>query len=256
MVLGSASAAPKTTIIKAPVILKINQYYILYTSPGVPYIDEQNRFMIPLRAISELMGARVDYTAAEKKASIAWEGKTVEVTINSKTVVYNGKESEIDTVPVIKQGQIFVPIRVILDGLNVKSSWDTKDQLLSITDEKFRKSKIITRMEDGTDRNNTDKGRALETNDIRPLSFVLTLSEPGQNSELTIKAKNISGQDMAEGVEDLRATSFTDNGYQFTDNSHKKTPTVKAGATFEQSYTIRLDDETINYVVAVGKTAG
>ena len=62
----SASAASSNTI-KARVILKINQYYILYTSPDVPYIDKQNRFMIPLRAISELLGANVGYDASTKK---------------------------------------------------------------------------------------------------------------------------------------------------------------------------------------------
>ena len=98
LVLGSASAASSNTI-KARVILKINQYYVLYTSPDVPYIDKQNRFMIPLRAINELLGANIGYDASTKKATVSWDGRTVEVTINSKNVSYNGTLTQIDKYP-------------------------------------------------------------------------------------------------------------------------------------------------------------
>ncbi len=164
LVLGSASAASSNTI-KARVILKINQYYVLYTSPDVPYIDKQNRFMIPLRAISELLGANVGYDASTKKATVSCYGRTVEVTINSKNVSYNGTLTQIDTIPVLKQGQVFIPVRVVLDGLGIKGTW--KDSLLTITDEKFKtSSKIISDLEtSGIDFYNTPKGIAIDTNE-------------------------------------------------------------------------------------------
>ncbi|MDY8094350.1 stalk domain-containing protein [Paenibacillus polymyxa] len=100
--LNMGNVDAKATVIKAPVILKINQYYILYTSPDAPYIDGQQRFMIPLRAVSELLGATVNYDAPKKTATISWDHKNIEVTINSNNVTYNGKNTKIDTVPVFK----------------------------------------------------------------------------------------------------------------------------------------------------------
>lgn len=258
----AASSKTQSTTIEAPVLLKINQYYVLYTAPNVPYIDKQDRFMIPLRAISELMGAKVSYDAKSRIGKIELDGKNVEVTLNSKTVIYNGKKVQLDTVPVLKDNQMFVPMRVILDGLGVKGDWNQKDQLLTVKDDKFRQSKIISYIEDGSDINNTPKGIDINTNDIRPLSYKLTLpgseNKPNQSS-ITIKAKNISGKDMAPGVEDLRPSFFTDTSYQFVNNQKTTTPAVKAGETFERSFNIIVgggNEGIIKYILAVGKTKG
>ncbi|MEB3101470.1 hypothetical protein [Ferviditalea candida] len=37
---------------ETPVLLKVNDFYVLYTTPKAPYIDSNNRLMIPLRSIS------------------------------------------------------------------------------------------------------------------------------------------------------------------------------------------------------------
>jgi hypothetical protein len=87
--------------------------------------------MIPLRAVSELIDATVSYDANSKKATVSWDGKTVEVTINSKNVTYNGTVTQIDTVPVLKEGQVFIPVKVILDGLGLKGIW--KDSQMATT---------------------------------------------------------------------------------------------------------------------------
>ncbi|GEM_PF-1055485 len=259
----AAAAAAQPVTVEAPVLLKINQYYILYTDPAAPYIDKQNRFMIPLRSISELMGAKVSYNASTKVGKIELDGKTAEVTLNSKTVTYNGTETQLDTVPVLKSSQMFVPMRVVLDGLGVKGDWNPADQLLTVKDEKFKtSSKLIGYMEDGTDRYNTPKGIDIDTNEIRPLSYKLTL--PGavnkaDSARITIKAQNISGKDLAAGEEDLRPTFFTAKSYQFTNNQSSKTPAVKAGATFERTFNIIVgggDEGQLTYIVAVGKTKG
>lgn len=256
------AAASSPVTVEAPVLLKINQYYVLYTDPAAPYIDKQNRFMIPLRAISELMGAKVSYDASTKVGKIELDGKNAEVTLNSKTVKYNGTETQLDTIPVLKSNQMFVPMRVVLDGLGVKGDWSQKDQLLTVKDAKFKtSSKLIGYMEDGTDRLNTPKGINMETNEIRPLSYKVTL--PGKENKadaahITIKAQNISGKDMATGDEDLRPTFFTESSYQFTNNP-SNTPAVKSGATFEQTYNIIVgggDQGKLTYIVAVGKTKG
>ena len=167
--------------------------------------------MIPLRAISELLGANVGYDASTKKATVSWDGKNVEVTINSKNVSYNGTLTQIDTIPVLKKGQVFIPVRVVLDGLGIKGTW--KNSLLTITDVKFKtSSKIISDLEtSGIDFYNTPKGVAIDTNDIRPLSVELTLPASGSSSKnikLTVKAQNISGKDMPKGTKEYTLLSL------------------------------------------------
>jgi hypothetical protein len=255
LVLGSVSAASsKQTTIKAPVTLKINQYYVLYTTPDVPYIDKQNRFMMPLRAVSELLGAKVGYNAASKKATVSWNEKTVEVTINSKNVTYNGTSTEIDTMPVIKQRQIFIPARVLIDGLGIQSTY--KDSLLTMTDEKFQEtSKIISDLKSGIDFYGTAKDVNMNTNDIRPLSMELTLPTSDKDGKIKVKAQNISGKDMPKDIEDLRLTFVRADASMLLMHKERTRPAVKAGATYDFDWNI-LDGQALRYILAVGKTVG
>ncbi|MEX1029874.1 MAG: copper amine oxidase N-terminal domain-containing protein [Paenibacillaceae bacterium] len=255
LALGSASTAfSKTTTIKAPVMLKINQYYVLYTTPDVPYIDKQNRFMMPLRAVSELLGAEVSYDATSKKAAVSWDEKTVEVTLNSKNVMYNGTAKQIDTIPLIKQGHVFIPARVLLDGLNIKSTY--KDSLLTMTDERFRdSSKIIsTLIYDGVDFYGTRKDVDMNTNDIRPLYVELTLPTSNKSGAIKIKSQNISGNDMPKDTENLRLTFVMEDGSMGFQGKDRTRPAVKAGATYELSFDISSSENPIKYILAVGKT--
>ncbi|QDY83598.1 copper amine oxidase N-terminal domain-containing protein [Paenibacillus polymyxa] len=262
--LNMGNVDAKATVIKAPVILKINQYYILYTSPDAPYIDKQQRFMIPLRAVSELLGATVNYDAPKKTATISWDHKNIEVTINSDNVTYNGKNTKIDTVPVLKQKQVFIPAKVLLDGLNIKGSWE--DQLLTIKDSKFKKSKVISYLEGGYDPNTIPLSTDIDTNKIRPLSYELTLPGAGSSSNmatLSITARNISGKDLKLGSEDLRPTFITDISYQY-DKQDRDRPAVQAGATFTRTWnkidlsstssSNNFQSNPLKYIVAVGNT--
>ena len=43
-----ASASQLWAATDLPVILKINQYFVLYTHPKAPYLDNQNCLMVPL----------------------------------------------------------------------------------------------------------------------------------------------------------------------------------------------------------------
>ncbi|AET58984.1 peptidyl-prolyl cis-trans isomerase, cyclophilin-type [Paenibacillus terrae HPL-003] len=260
--MGSVDAKP--TVIKAPVILKINQYYILYTSPDVPYIDKQQRIMIPLRAVSELLGASVNYDAIKKIASVSWDNKNIEVTINSNNVKYNGTNTKIDTVPVLKQKQVFIPAKVLLDGLNLKGSWE--DQLLTIKDSKFKKSKVISYLEGGYDSNTIPLNNDIDNNKIRPLSYELTLPGVGSSSKiatLSVVARNISGKDLKVGNEDLRPTFITDISYQY-DKQDRDRSAVQEGAIFKRiwnkidlsstSSSNNFQYNPLKYIVAVGNT--
>lgn len=59
---ASTSSAP----VKSPLLLKINQFYVAYTAPHAPYVDNKNRLMVPLRSISDFLAADVNYDAKTK----------------------------------------------------------------------------------------------------------------------------------------------------------------------------------------------
>lgn len=54
----------------------------------------------------------------------SWEKKYIIMTTNNKVYFVNGKAFEMDTQPVNKEGNVFVPIRVISESLGAKILWE------------------------------------------------------------------------------------------------------------------------------------
>ena len=88
-----------------------------------PYIDENNRTMMPLRAVVEALGAEVTWDGATRTASVTKNGITVKVTIGSKdiAIIKDGitTYNTMDTVAVLNaaEGRTYVPIRYVAEGL-------------------------------------------------------------------------------------------------------------------------------------------
>lgn len=85
----------------------------------VPYVKSQ-RTMVPLRFISESLGARVAWNQAASTATITLAGKEIKITLGSKTILVNGKKAALDAPAEYKQGRTFVPIRLISETLGKK----------------------------------------------------------------------------------------------------------------------------------------
>ncbi|WP_160034942.1 stalk domain-containing protein [Paenibacillus sp. An7] len=85
----------------------------------VPYVKSQ-RTMVPLRFISESLGARVAWNQATSTATITLAGKEIKITLGSKTILVNGKKTALDAPAEYQQGRTFVPIRLISETLGKK----------------------------------------------------------------------------------------------------------------------------------------
>jgi len=83
------------------VTLKLNEYHIVYAHPTLPYLDLQNRLMVPLRSVSELLGAAVAYEPSSKSIEIAMPGHKVKLTTGSRTAMVDDNQVLMDTVPVL-----------------------------------------------------------------------------------------------------------------------------------------------------------
>lgn len=83
-----------------------------------------NRTMVPLRVISENLGAKVHWSGS----GITLTKKDMQVILkqNSNTVIKNGKPVQLDVKPYIKNGRTFVPIRFLAEtfdcNVNYKNS--------------------------------------------------------------------------------------------------------------------------------------
>jgi hypothetical protein len=79
--------------------------------------------LIPLRSMFEQMGATVSYDASSKTVDVSKPGADVKVTVGKPEVVINGESRPLDVPPILYQGHVLVPIRVISEGMGAYVQW-------------------------------------------------------------------------------------------------------------------------------------
>ena len=86
-----------------------------------PFIDSNDRTLIPVRFVTEALGATVTWEQSTATAVIEQNGITVRVPIGSDTIsiTENGKTTtaKMDTAAIIKQDRTYVPIRYVAEAL-------------------------------------------------------------------------------------------------------------------------------------------
>ncbi|MHB8986189.1 MAG: stalk domain-containing protein, partial [Eubacteriales bacterium] len=89
-----------------------------------PFIDVYfGRTYVPLRFVSEALGAKVDWEENSQKVTISKGEKIISLQIGSKEAVSNGEELFLDTVPLLVEGRTMVPLRFISEALGVEVNW-------------------------------------------------------------------------------------------------------------------------------------
>lgn len=77
---------------------------------GVVPVIANNRTMMPVSRLVEIMGGQADWNAAARLVTIKLWDNTLEIPIGSQTVLLNGQERTFDTPAQIEQSRTLVPI--------------------------------------------------------------------------------------------------------------------------------------------------
>lgn len=101
-------------------------------SSDISPIQENDSTFVPIRVISENLGAKVDYNPENKKITISKDEDVILLTLNNKTALTNGISSTLTVAPKLINGTTFVPIRLIAEAFNCDVQWDAKAQKVVI----------------------------------------------------------------------------------------------------------------------------
>ncbi|QXM05590.1 copper amine oxidase N-terminal domain-containing protein [Crassaminicella indica] len=110
----------------------------------VPYI-KNGRTMIPFRAIFEALGAEVDYDFNNQNERKVWGIKgenKVDMIIGSPKALRNNKEVYMDTIPEIKDGRTFIPVRYASEWLGAKVDWNDETKTVLINTENKKTEEV------------------------------------------------------------------------------------------------------------------
>jgi len=99
---------------------------IPHTNDVAPFIDfDYNRTMIPVRAVSEALGAETDWIAQTGSVQITTGSGTHQLTVGTPLPDGMG-------VPASLQGRVFVPIRYVAEVLGATVRWDEENSAVYI----------------------------------------------------------------------------------------------------------------------------
>ncbi len=93
---------------------------------------EEGRTLVPVRVISETLGADVKWNEATKKVTINTAAYEVVFTIGSKSFTVNGAAKTLDVPAKIVDSRTVVPIRAISEAIGAEVSYDAAKHVASV----------------------------------------------------------------------------------------------------------------------------
>ena len=101
-----------------------------------PFIDQRDRVLVPIRFVSEALGALVDWENESRTAVIKQDNDEIRYTVYKPMAYLNGEMMVMDTYGILKEDRTFVPIRFISELLGCTVVWDENTSTVVITSPK------------------------------------------------------------------------------------------------------------------------
>jgi len=98
-----------------------------------PFIDENGRTLIPVRFVTEDLGATVEWNAQDREVYITKDGVNIMIRIGQEMILVNGRTKAMDTKAIIKEDRTYVPIRYVAEELGATVGWDASTRTVIIT---------------------------------------------------------------------------------------------------------------------------
>ena len=108
----------------------------IYFPDAKPFIDERDRVLVPIRFVTEALGAFVDWENETRTAVIKQESDEIRYTVYQPKAYLNGEIMVMDTYGILKDERTLVPIRFISELLGCTVNWDEKTATVVITSPK------------------------------------------------------------------------------------------------------------------------
>jgi hypothetical protein len=121
-----------------------------------PYI-KGGRTVVPVRAITEELGANVSWDEATQTVTITAEGSStttgtaIGLGINSRVVTVDGEVQILDAEAEITNGRTYVPLRFIAETFGLDVDWDAETEMIDIEETKEDQEDELEELETGDD---------------------------------------------------------------------------------------------------------
>ena len=128
VVLLNAEIIPEKTA-ESNISVKVNGETILFDQPP---ILKNDRTFVPIRAITEKLGAKVSWDETSQCVTVSSDTGSIQLYIDYAAPYINGIKTVIDAKPFIENGRTMVPVRVIAQALGASVLWDNENNCVII----------------------------------------------------------------------------------------------------------------------------
>ena len=98
-----------------------------------PPVEQQGRTLVPMRAIFEALGAKVDWDGQTQAITATKGDVTIKMAIDQKNMTVNEESIALDVAPTLVNESTMVPARAVAESFDAKVDWDAANQQVIIT---------------------------------------------------------------------------------------------------------------------------
>lgn len=94
---------------------------------------ETNSTFVPIRFLSEYAGAKITWTAADKRIDISKGKDSIVLYVGRTQAMINGEQQKLSAAPFEEGGSTYVPLRFVSQALSVQLAWQADTSSVSVT---------------------------------------------------------------------------------------------------------------------------
>ena len=103
--------------------IEVNEQIVTFPD-AKPFIDENGRTQVPIRAAAELLGCEVEWDGSTGTVMIT-DGDEIITLVIGRTQMQKGQQiTEMDTAPVIINDRTYIPVRFVGEALGLEVNWN------------------------------------------------------------------------------------------------------------------------------------
>ncbi len=114
----------------------IDKFNLVIFPDQRPYIDGNNRTLVPVRFISEELGATVLWNPDLRQVTIIYEGNTIKLPLNSNSAIINDgfsdRQFDMGTKAVLTNNRVMVPLRFVTEAMGALVIWDDPSKTIYV----------------------------------------------------------------------------------------------------------------------------
>jgi hypothetical protein len=101
--------------------------------PGAPFVQKgTSTNYLPLRFVADTLGAQVVWNGPTKRVTVLRGDKMLELWVGKDSMTVNGARQTLSAPPIVINGSVYVPVRVISEQLGQKVDWESKTKTITI----------------------------------------------------------------------------------------------------------------------------